>query len=80
MNIDKRRKERTFKKGDIVYVTITNKLDRNKLEQVRSGPFLIIRRISNSMYELNTNKRRKEASKSNQMAYILFPYYRGILL
>lgn len=60
--IDKNRKEYDFMKGDLVYVSNGNKLNRNKLEEVRSGPFVITRKLSKSIYEVKCNKKRKEAN------------------
>lgn len=59
--IDKYRRKEPLRVGDYVYVENGNKLNRNKLEEVRSGPFEIIARVSNSMYEIDCDKRKKEA-------------------
>ena len=49
---DKKRREHEFKIGDMAFTQNGNKLNRNKLEKIRKGPFKILRRISNSMYEV----------------------------
>lgn len=60
--IDKNRKELEFQEGDLVYVSNGNKLNRNKLDEVRRGPFVITRRVSNSIYEVKCKKRRNESN------------------
>lgn len=57
--IDKNRRELNFNTGDLVYIENGNKLNRNKLDPVRIGPFPIIRQISETFYEVATGKRRK---------------------
>lgn len=52
LRCDKNRRIYGFKEKELVYIEKGNKLNRNKLDEVRSGPFPIIRRISNSMYEV----------------------------
>ena len=49
----KKRRQHEFKIGDMVFTHNGNKLNRNKLEEIRKGPFKILRRISNSMYEVD---------------------------
>ena len=60
--IDKIRKEACFKVNDHVYVENGSRMNRGKLEEIRIGPFEVVRRISKSMYEIATNKRKKEAN------------------
>ena len=44
---DKKRREREFKIGDMVFTHNGNRMNRNKLEEIRKGPFKILRKISN---------------------------------
>ena len=44
---DKKRREHEFKLGDMVFTHNGNKMHRNKLEEIRKGPFKILRKISN---------------------------------
>lgn len=60
--IDLRRVEHEFKEGDLVLVHTGSKLNRNKLDEIRSGPHRIIRRVSSSIYEVAAGKRRKESN------------------
>lgn len=60
--IDKKRKHHDFKEGDFVYVDHASKINRNKLEEVRIGPLKIIKKISNSIFELDTGHRKKESN------------------
>ena len=60
--VDVHRKEFEFKPGDLVLVHSGKKLNRNKLAEIRTGPHKVIRRVSNSIYEIAANKRRKESN------------------
>ena len=56
-NYNKRRCDRNksdveFKVNDLVYVDSGNKLNNDKLESIRVGPFPITRKICNSIFEL----------------------------
>lgn len=59
---DKNRKCHVFSVNDLVYVENGNKLNRNKLDNVRVGPFRVLRRLSHSMYEVDSGKKKKEAN------------------
>ena len=59
--LDRSRKEFEFKIGDLVFISNGNKLNRNKLDQVRRGPFRILKRISSSIYEVDDDKKRRGA-------------------
>lgn len=59
---DLRRKEPDFEVGDKVYVENGNKLNRKKLDEIRSGPYQIIKKISNSIYEIDTGHKKKESN------------------
>ena len=56
---DKSRKNYNFAINELVYMDNGNKTNRNKLDEIRSGPFPIIRRISNSIYEVGCGRRGK---------------------
>lgn len=59
---DKNRKQYKFEVGDIVYVKNGNKLNRKKLDILRIGPFEIVDKISNSIYKINTGRRKSETN------------------
>lgn len=59
---DKNRKQHKFEVGDMVYVENGNKLNRKKLDILRIGPFEIVDKISNSMYKINTGRRKSETN------------------
>lgn len=59
---DKNRTEMNFNVGDMVYVENGNKLNRNKLDELRVGPFEIIERKSNSIYKINTGYKKTESN------------------
>lgn len=50
---DKTRRGYEFKIEDMVFVHSGNKLNRNKLDETRKGSFKILRRIWNTIYEVN---------------------------
>lgn len=56
--IDKNRRQFTFNVGDLVYIENGNKLNRNKLDSVRIGPYKIVRQISPSFYEVACGKNK----------------------
>lgn len=58
--INKLRKKFEFKLGDLVYVELTNKLNRSKYDEIRKDPFETIKIVSPHLYQLNTNKKRLE--------------------
>lgn len=59
---DLRRKECKFEEGDRVYVENGNRLNRKKMDELRIGPFKILKRISNSIYEVDTGHRKAESN------------------
>ena len=62
MRIDKNRRNHVFKTGDLVYVESGNKLNRNKLDKIRLGPFRVKCQLSDTMYEIDCGKRKKGAN------------------
>lgn len=59
---DKNRKQYEFNIGDKVYVENGNRLNRRKLDELKIGPFEIIEKISNSIYKINTGKKKTEST------------------
>ncbi|GBP39552.1 Retrovirus-related Pol polyprotein from transposon 17.6 [Eumeta japonica] len=59
---DKYRRHLDFKVGDTIFVDNGNKLNRKKLDELRIGPFMIIEKISNLIYKVNTNYRKSETN------------------
>ncbi|CAK1548798.1 unnamed protein product [Leptosia nina] len=55
---DKGRKQNEFTIGDLVYIENGNKINRKKLDNLRIGPFQIKDKISNTIYRINTGKRK----------------------
>lgn len=62
MRYDKNRKDKEFNEGDMVYVENGNKLNRKKLDQLRIGPYKIINKITNTIYEIDTGHRKTESN------------------
>ena len=54
---DRNKSDIVFEVGDLVYVNNGNKLNRNKLDPVRSGPFPIEKRLSNNVFSIKSGRR-----------------------
>lgn len=72
---DKNRIHIDFKVGDTVYVENGNKLNRKKLEELRVGPYKIIKKISNTIYMLDTNYKKSESNFFHISKLIPAPTY-----
>lgn len=59
---DMNRVDYKLKVGDRVYVENGNRLNRKKLEELRIGPYKILKKISNSIYEVDTGHRKAESN------------------
>lgn len=59
---DKNKKDIIYESGDLVYINHGNKLNKNKLDEIRLGPFHILERISNVMYRVNSGFRKAESN------------------
>lgn len=59
---DKNRKIYDFKADDLVYIENGNRLNRKKLDELRIGPYKILKKISNSMYEVDTGYKKSESN------------------
>lgn len=52
---DSHNKDVTFQVGDFVFVDNGNKLNRDKLDKLRIGPFEITRKLSNNVFQLKVH-------------------------
>lgn len=59
---DKRRKDYNFETGDLVYIENGNRLNRKKLDEIKIGPYKIEKKISNSIYKINTGHKKRESN------------------
>ncbi|KYN50641.1 hypothetical protein ALC56_00017, partial [Trachymyrmex septentrionalis] len=59
---NKNRKEIKLEAGDLVYVENGNRLNRKKLDEIRIGPYKIQKKISNSIYEIDTGHKKTESN------------------
>lgn len=57
---DKNRKHSEFNVGDMVFVENGNKLNKNKLDELKIGPYEIMEKVSNSIFRINTGHRRSK--------------------
>ncbi|XP_046602694.1 uncharacterized protein LOC107224055 isoform X1 [Neodiprion lecontei] len=70
---DKNVKRIDYKVGDLVYVQSVNKLNKDKLDPIRTGPFRIKKKISDVMFLLNSRARKNESNIFH--ASKLVPYF-----
>ena len=59
---DKNRKKHQFKIGDLIYIENGNKLNRKKLDEIRIGPYKIIDKLSDSIFKIDTGRRKQESN------------------
>ncbi|CAG4953665.1 unnamed protein product [Colias eurytheme] len=59
---DLHREEYKFEVGDSVYVENGNRLNRKKMDELRIGPYKILRKISNSIYEVDVGHKKTESN------------------
>lgn len=59
---DLHREEYKLEVGDRVYVENGNRLNRKKMDELRIGPYKILKKISNSIYEIDTGHRKAESN------------------
>ncbi|CAB3232419.1 unnamed protein product [Arctia plantaginis] len=59
---DLHREEYKFEVGDRVYVENGNRLNRKKMDELRIGPYKILRKISNSIYEVDAGHKKAESN------------------
>lgn len=58
----KNRKHLEFNVGDMVFVENGNRLNRKKLDELKIGPYRILKKISNSIYEIDTGHKKSESN------------------
>lgn len=59
---DLHREEYKLEVGDIVYVENGNRLNRKKIDELRIGPYKVLKKISNSIYEVDTGHKKTESN------------------
>ena len=57
---DRYRKGRIFKVGEKVYVVNGNRLNREKLDEIRKGPYEIIEQVSKTVYSVKIDRNGSE--------------------
>ena len=70
---DRNRKFFNFKKGDLVYVNHGNPLNKNKLEEIRTGPYRVLDRLSNSIFLVDSGFQKRESNIYHISK--LYPYF-----
>ena len=56
--VDRNRRQVELNVGDQVFAKICNKLNREKLDELRSGPFEIEEKLSENVFRLNTGRKK----------------------
>lgn len=59
---DKKRKTFEFKVNDLVYVNHGNCMNKNKLDAIRTGPYKILRKISDNIYLVDSGYQKHESN------------------
>ena len=59
---DRNRKDHVFQTGKMVYVENGNRLNRKKLDKLRTGPYKIVEKISETMFKVNTGYKKEESN------------------
>ena len=59
---NKNRKIHDFKIGDLVYVNHGNPLNKNKLDEIRTGPFPVVAKISNVLFQIDSGYQKNESN------------------
>ncbi len=59
---DRNKKKPNFKAGQLVYVLHGNSLNRNKLDEIRTGPYKILQQLSNVLYEVDAGFQKHESN------------------
>ncbi|KAK7591003.1 hypothetical protein V9T40_002616 [Parthenolecanium corni] len=59
---DRNKREPIFQVGQLVFVHHGNSLNRNKLDEIRTGPYKILKRISNCLFEVDSGYQKKESN------------------
>nr|XP_012145921.1 PREDICTED: uncharacterized protein LOC105663162 [Megachile rotundata]XP_012146599.1 PREDICTED: uncharacterized protein LOC105663296 [Megachile rotundata] len=62
-----------YKVGDLVYIVNGNKLNRNKLDPIRTGPYKIKNKVSNVIYIVDRGFRKNESNLFHTSK--LIPYH-----
>ena len=63
-----------FEEGDQVYVSNGNKLNRNKLDEIRKGPYKIKKKNSSTIYEVDSKNKKRGTQANRFHASKLIPY------
>ena len=58
--VDKNRRKIELNVGDLVYLRLSSKLNRGKLDEIRAGPFKIKEMMSDSVYEIDARRKKRE--------------------
>ena len=60
--VDRDRVEHEFRPGDKVYIENGSRLNRRKMDKTRIGPFAVVAKLSNTIYEVASNRRKRQSN------------------
>jgi hypothetical protein len=60
--VDLHREDYKLEVGDSVFVENGNSLNRKKMDELRIGPYKILKKISNCIYEIDTGHKKTESN------------------
>lgn len=75
--VDKKFKDNEVDVGDWVLVDAGNKLNRNKLDEIRQGPYQIIEQVSPLMFRLDIGRRRGDVNVFHKSQLTPFHFSSG---
>jgi hypothetical protein len=64
-----------YNENDLVYIQNGNKLNRKKLDPIRTGPFKITKKLSESIYEIDNGTRKKDLNIFHKNKMIPYPQH-----
>lgn len=70
---DKNKIRITYNEGDLVLIQNSNKLNRNKLDPFRTGPYRIKRKISDLIYIIDSGFKKKESNFYHASKLLPYP-------
>ena len=74
LRIDEKRADQELNVDDLVFVDRGNKLNRNKLDTMREGPFRIIEKISPLMYKVDAGNKKETSNIFHKNQIHTFPF------
>lgn len=71
---DKNKKDIEFNEENWVFIENRNKLNRKKLDELRIGPYMILEKLSKSIYKIDTGYKKSESNLFHVSKLIPAPF------